>query len=679
MEALRRHQDGQLAAAEAGYRAVLREDPAQPDALHLLGLIAYQTGQHQRAVELIGRAVALAPDLAAAHTNLGNALLALGRAAEAKEAQRRALALAPEDPQVLANLGTAHLALREYREAAECYGAALARLPDHPGLHVGRAKALIGAGHLDQAEDAARAAVRAAPEMLEARVLLGNVLLGRNDLAGAATEYGAVLEATPDDFDANTGLGVVLLRAGRAAQSEPYLRAALAARPESALALSNLGAALKAQGRAAEAVPLLRAAVERDPGLSDAHCNLGAALCDLNEPESAIAAFRAAAALSPRSPEPRMNLASALADLCQFRDALVEARAALDLRPDYVPGWSVLGRVLAELGEPEAAIAACDRALELDAGWHEARWNAALPLLRLGRYERGWREYESRFDAWPRKLRRPPTEAPRWRGEPLDGRTLLVYWEQGFGDTIHFARYVPMLAARGARVLLQVQQPLRRLFEGFPGVAELVDPDATGVAADYRVALMSLPHLFGTTLDTIPGRVPYLRAPDEIAPRLRLAPSGRRRVGVAWFGSPGQTNNRIRSIPLAELAPLFRLPGIDWYSLQVGPAASELDQVDGGDRVTDLAPLLSDFADTAAVMAQLDLVLTIDTAVAHLAGALARPTWIMLAHVCCWRYLLDRTDSPWYPTARLFRQPAPGDWPSLVAGIRSALMKEISP
>ncbi|HMV32993.1 MAG TPA: glycosyltransferase family 9 protein, partial [Gemmatimonadales bacterium] len=341
------------------------------------------------------------------------------------------------------------------------------------------------------------------------------------------------------------------------------------------------------------------------------------------------------------------------------------------LAPDAPGALATLGRALGELGHHAEAIAACRRAIAVRPDWSEAHWNLALPLLRTGQYEEGWREFEWRFTAARRRLRPEPSALPAWQGEPLAGRTLLVYWEQGFGDTIHFCRYVPLLAAAGARVLLQVQAPLRRLLAGLAGVAEFVGEDASAVRADFKVALMSLPHRFGTTLETIPATMPYLVAP-ALPAGLTLGHSGRRRVGLAWGGSPAQTNNRFRSIPLADLAPLCALPGIDWYSLQVGATAAEAATLAAAG-VTDLGPRLGDFADTAAVMQELDLVLTIDTSVAHLAGALGRPTWILLSHTCCWRYLLDRTDSPWYPTARLFRQPARGAWAPVVAAVRTAL------
>lgn len=671
-EAVRLHQAGRLADAEAGYRAVLRHQPRHPDALHLLGLAAYHRGDSATAVDLIRQALERRPRFAAAETNLGNALLALGRAAEACEAHRRALALEPGDPMVLHNLGNACLHLGDLAGAEQAFRAALERLPGHPLIRLGLARVLAAAGRAGPAEAELRQAIAAAPELAEARDLLGELCLARGDHSGAQAEFAAALALAPRDFRANTGLGVVLLRVGRAAEALPFLQTAREVSPTSPLALSNLGAALRATGRLVEALAVLEEAVARDPTHADARCNLGAVLTDLGRAAEALPHFARAAEEAPANPTPHVNIGSALADLGRYEEAADAARAALARDPRHAAALTVLGRALGELGRHAEAIAACERALEIDPDWVEARWNLALPLLRTGEYERGWRAFESRFEAVGRKLRPAPLPVPRWGGEDPAGRTILAYWEQGFGDTIHFARYLPLLAARGARVLFDCQAPLRPLFRDFPGVAALVDPARERVEAEFQVALMSLPHLFGTTLETVPAAVPYLRAPG-CPEELVLPDTGRFRVGVAWAGSPGQANNRFRSIPLADLAPLFGLPDIDWYGLQVGEEAAELRRIPEAATVVDLSPRLRDFADTAAVMEQLDLVLTVDTSVAHLAGALARPVWILLAHVCCWRYLLEREDSPWYPTARLFRQERPGDWPGVVSRLAREL------
>jgi tetratricopeptide (TPR) repeat protein len=511
-----------------------------------------------------------------------------------------------------------------------------------------------------------------APGDVPALGVLGGVLLDRGELDAALEAYRTAQRLAPEDFEANTGLGVIALRRGEPAVALHHFELARRADPDSVLAASNFGATLRALDRHGEAIPVLESVVARDSRHVMALCNLGAVYLDLGRAEAALACFERAVASNPRAAEAHVNCACALCDMGRYAEAVPVAERALAIVPGMPTALSVLGRARSELGQADRAIAACREAIVNQPANSEAHWNLALPLLRLGQYEEGWREFEWRFLAQRRRLRPMPNDLPRWNGEPLNGKTLLVCWEQGFGDSIHFARYLPMLAGHGARILLQVQAPLRRLFEGLAGVAEFVELDATAVAADYQVAMMSLPHRFGTTLDTIPNAVPYLRAPQGAASLLPPA-TGRRRIGLAWSGSPAQSNNRFRSVPFAALAPLLAMPEIDWVNLQVGSTAAERAMVPDAARMLDPTPRLGDFADTAALMQELDLVITIDTSVAHLAGALARPVWLMLSHTCCWRYLLDRSDSPWYPTARLFRQPSPGDWGSVVSTIRAAL------
>jgi tetratricopeptide (TPR) repeat protein len=670
------HQEGRLAEAEHLYRSILQDDPRHADALHLLGLAAHQRGAQNEAAELVRRALNWRSNFPAAFVTLGNIRMAQARPTEAATAYRRALTTTPGEPETLHNLGGALAAAGSIPEAVTAYRQALEARPAQHASRLALARALATLGHLSSAETELEILVSLAPGDVTALGVLGTVRLDRGNLDGAAEAYAAAARMAPEDFEANTGLGVIALRRGLPAAALPHLETARRVNSTSVLAASNLGAALRGLDRHADALPLLQSAVALDSRHVMALCNLGAVHLDLGRAAEALDCFDRAVAANPGAAEPHMNRACALCDLGRYADAVPAARQALAIQPGMPSALSVLGRASGELGLAEQAIQVCREAITRQPSNSEAHWNLALPLLRTGQYEEGWREFEWRFEAQRRRLRPMPTRIPRWQGESLAGRTLLVYWEQGFGDSIHFARYIPLLADRGARVLLQVQTPLRRLFQGLQGVAEFVDIDASAVRADYQVAMMSLPHLFGTTLATVPREVPYLHAavPSSLLP----VSGGRRRIGLAWSGSPAQANNRFRSIPLAELAPLLELPGIDWVSLQVGAPAAELAAVPAAGRLNDITAQLSDFADTAALMGELDLIVTIDTSVAHLAGALARPVWLMLSHTCCWRYLLDRSDSPWYPTARLFRQPSPGDWASVVATIRAALEESAS-
>ncbi|HYG89647.1 MAG TPA: tetratricopeptide repeat-containing glycosyltransferase family protein [Azospirillum sp.] len=389
--------------------------------------------------------------------------------------------------------------------------------------------------------------------------------------------------------------------------------------------------------------------------------------------------FRQAALLMPGDFKARSNLATALNALGCHGAAAAHLRNVLAAMPELAAAHYNLGNTLQRLHRFDGAAACYQRVLALDPEHVDAHWNLALVLLRMGRFGEGWPEYEWRW-------RRPGTpvehrNAPAWDGGPLDGRTLLLVCEQGLGDTIQFARYLPLAAARGGPVILRCQPELRRLLSGFPGVARIITRDEPLPAFDVQSSLMSLPGLFGTSPDTIPNRVPYLPGPDGPGPVLpdgdarKAAPGGGLRVGVVWGSSPTDPS---RSCPLDTLLALGRLPGVRLFSLQKGSHAADLGRTPDAGCIEDLSDRIHDMADTAAIVRQLDLVVTVDTSVAHLAGALGRPTWILLPHLADWRWLVDREDCPWYPTARLFRQTTPGDWGGVFARVLPALEQWVS-
>jgi hypothetical protein len=384
-----------------------------------------------------------------------------------------------------------------------------------------------------------------------------------------------------------------------------------------------------------------------------------------------------ALALDPANAEVLSNRGAALRQLGRFEEALADYDRALALAPAAAEAHNNRGVALAALARYAEALAAYDRALQLDPGFDRARFNRALARLTLGDLRGGFADHEARWTGADNQFGRPTFAQPRWTGaEPLAGRTILLHAEQGLGDAIQFARYVPQVAARGARVVLQVHRPLAPLLSQLP-VAQVVAFEEPLPAFDLHCALMSLPLAFGTTLETIPAAVPYLRAPATHLERWRGRLGERRvpRVGLAWSGNPAQANDRNRSMPLAALAPL-RECGCELVSLQK--------DVRAGDRaalaamgLADFSPELRDFADTAALARLMDLVVSVDSSVAHLAGAMARPLVVMLCHNADWRWLTERCASPWYPTAKLLRQPAAGDW-NAVAGAAARELRALA-
>jgi hypothetical protein len=443
-----------------------------------------------------------------------------------------------------------------------------------------------------------------------------------------------------------------------------------------AAALSERGVLALRANRPFEALRLFDDAIAAAPRFAVAHFNRGVALKLLGRPLDEIAAYDQALELQPGFPEALNGRGVALHGLNRFEETLTSYDRALAARPAYLDAQINRSIALKEMRRLDEALAAAERALALAPDHPEAHWNAAMCRLMMGDYRRGFAEYEWRW-------RRPPLNRghggfaqPQWQGEDIAGRTLLLHAEQGLGDTIQFCRYAPLVAARGARVVLEVQPALKPLLAGLEGVSQLVARGGALPSFDLHCPLMSLPHACATTLDTVPARVPYLAAaPDRVASwRTRLAATPSPRIGFVWAGNRNHRNDRNRSIPLARLAPLFE-SGATWISLQQDVRPDDRAILEArANVVSDAIDGIGDFAETAALVAALDAVVTVDTSIAHLAGALAKPAHILLPYVGLdWRWLVGRDDSPWYPTARLYRQSAPDGWDGAIADVLAAL------
>ncbi|MBI5279442.1 MAG: tetratricopeptide repeat protein [Burkholderiales bacterium] len=502
----------------------------------------------------------------------------------------------------------------------------------------------------------------------------------------------------PSPFDA----GLALVRAGRAQEALVRLQQAVAADPAHANAYNAMGAALRMLQRPAEALRSFEQAIAAAPGHAAAHSNRGIMLAELKQPEAAIESFDRALALDPRLADALSNRGKVRIDLGQPEAALADFDEAIRQAPGFAEAHHNRGIVLRQLRQREAARASFEQAVRLkpesadarsslgcaelernrvdaalrhfDAallsqpGHAEARWNKALALLLAGRFGEGWPLYEARWDRTAASRR--PFRQPQWTGrEPLAGRTILLHAEQGLGDTLQFCRYVPQVAAAGATVLLEVQPPLAPLLRQLPGVATLVMQGEPLPRFDLQCPLLSLPLAFGTTLGSIPAASgPYLQAPSD-----RLALWGERlgatssvRVGLAWSGRAEHRNDHNRGLALERLAAHLP-PGFDYVSLQQDVRAADREVLAAHPHIRHFGDALADFGDTAALCSLVDVVLTVDTSIAHLAGALGRTAWVLLPFAPDWRWLLEREDSPWYASLRLFRQPAPIEWDPVLA------------
>ena len=492
-------------------------------------------------------------------------------------------------------------------------------------------------------------------------------------LADAETICNAILTARPEDFDSLHLLGLLRHRQGRNAEALRLVATVLRRAPRSAEVLSNYGLILTALKRHEEALACFEDALVSDAGYLLALKNRAASLKSLGRHDEALAAFAAVHAARPDDIDVLNECGGLLVRLGQIEAALACYDCALALAPQVAELHVNKGSALAAASRFANALESFNAAIAINSQCAEAHHRASLIRLRLGDFKNGWRDYEWRWRTqWTPQVRR--LNAPLWRGEPIAGKTILLLAEQGYGDTIQLIRYVPIIAALGAKVLLDVPPPLQEIALRMDGAAGVLRTDAPAPRVDYQCPLMSLPLAFATELGTIPADVPYIKpSPDGLAEWLdRLPQTGRPRVGLCWAGSSAHLNNHNRSIALSRFAEILSLPDLHFISVQRDVDA-EAQAILHRHGVVELGQDFESFSDTAAVLAQLDLLISVDTAVAHLAGAIGRPVALLLPYPAEWRWLTDRADSPWYPTMRLFRQTSAGDWDTPLARLHKEL------
>lgn len=528
-------------------------------------------------------------------------------------------------------------------------------------------------GHNEAAAALIRKALALHPEAPSYHCNLGNILQAMGASGEAASEFEQAIRLKPDYADAHMNLGNVLQAMGRSEEAVAHYRQTLALRPDDAKAQSNLGLTFEAMGRRNEAAASFERAVALQPHNVQARIHLGDVLLAANRLEEARQQYEQVVLLQPDHAVTHSNLGGLLQNLGQSEEAIARYEQALRLQPDYAEAHRNLGTVLQKLDRPEEASRHYEQALALDPRDAEAHLNLALNQLRQGDFAAGWanHEWRWRFDRFSSPRRNFPQ--PQWNGEPLHGQRILLHGEQGLGDCLQFLRYLPMVQARGGTVILELPAGLRRLAAELAGVELIVFGDPLP-RFDWHCPLMSLPRAFDTNFQNLPATVPYLTIPAEAARKASAFPwpTEGLRVGLVWAGSPKHANDRQRSLALSHLLPLVGIEGIHFFSLQIGAAAQQLASVTSA--ITDLAPVTTDMADTAAQMEHLDLVIGVDTSVTHLAGALAKPTWLLLPRCADWRWFTEREDSPWYPTMRLFRQRKSGNWSEIVDRVSSALV-----
>jgi tetratricopeptide (TPR) repeat protein len=587
--------------------------------------------------------VAGGPSTAAA-LQFGIANHQAGRLAEAERLYREVLSYQPDNADALHLIGCIYM---QTNRAEQGVASVLRAIAINPGNAEFFSNLAAGWSRLGKFEEAAEAYSRSVDLSATSATVFndfGKVLEKLGKTAPALAAFAQAIIVDPMRSEAHANLGRMLQKFERYDDALKSFDAAVALAPKNAECLCHRSTLLYAMKRFDEALTSVDRAVALDPTFGEARNIRGSTLYRMGRYEDALASFDLAIGLNPNGTEIYLNRASALVDLHRFEEASADIEEAIRLKPDYA----------------------------------EAHNNGGLLNLLVGNFERGWIETEWRWQCPELKLKAPDFKQPLWLGqEPVAGQTLLLHSDQGLGDAIHFARYATKVAAMGARVLLAVDKPLVDILKTIDGVAECMDKDGALPAFDMHCPLSSLPLAFQTRIDKIPASVPYVRAPSSTKWRERLGEKTVPRVGLVWSGNPNHGNDHNRSLAFTQIAPLLDLP-LAFYSLQKDIRNSDVRDFAGCDGIEPLGAELKDFADTAALLSELDLLITADTSIAHIAGAIGTATWILLPYTPDWRWLLDRDDSPWYPTVRLFRQSERRDWGSVMSRVRTSLQEQFA-
>lgn len=666
---------GKLTEVALGYRRMLSADPSNVEALVGISLVALASRQTAAAVQMASAAVNAAPwgthGQRSAWVALGEALRAANRLDEAEQAYGQAIAQDGMDALARLGLGELRIAGGRAEEAKREFELALRRQPAMVAAHLGLGNALALAGDNEAALVRYEQALALRPRMPEAEYAAGFTLVRLGRVEEAEARYRRALMLRPDFAAVWVSLGCLLCEQGQTGWAEAALRRAVELRPDMVAGWIQLALLERGQCRTEDAETHLAKAFALNPDQVEtlvAWCQFRAAEQD---PAGAWGWLRWALTRNPECAEAVNMHGILLHNEKRFDEAVAEFEHAEALGSEGA--LSNRGNSLLELGRLDESLKMHEASSARNPSHAGARYNLALTRLRLGDWERGWQDYEARWQF--REVHRTPRvfKQPRWRGEALEGRRVLLHAEQGLGDTIQFCRFVNLVVARGGTAILQVQEATERLMSSLAtarsGTVTTARLGAVTPDFDMECPLMSLPAVFGTTIETVPWTGAYLgaEAAEVAAKRAEFGGAGRGpRVGLAWAGNPRYKADGDRSVRLSALLPLLRKPGVTWISLQKGEAAAQLAGLPDDVCLLDGSSRDLDLAETAALMATLDLVITTDTCIAHLAGAMGKPVWILLPHLADWRWMQDMETSPWYPTARLLRQRTPGDWTGVI-------------
>jgi len=710
LAAAEHHNAGRLRQADELYGQVTRINRRNHEALHRRALLKQAQGQPREALQLLDKAIHLNPNVPFAHCHRGYILQDLGRRQEAIASLQRAIRLQPNLVDAHIGLGTIHAELGEVEAACASFDKATAIDPRAVEARLNKAILFEKHGRLDDALQTLDAALRVAPgdpnllhrkasclrerrEFAEALRLCDAVLATQPNQASILFEKGLILSQGGDHTAAivaferagalghlvhacHYNIGNCLKHGARLQDALVAYQHAIALRADYVEAFNNLGDVLRLLHRPAEALAAFERAIAINPDFADALINRAETLLDLDRTAEASAAYDHVMATCPNSADLFNSLGNTSHAMGRYDEALAWYGKALSANPKHIHAMINTGTTLQTTARYQEALERFAQAVAIKPDFAEAHLNAARCRLEAGDLEGGWPLYEWRWKTAQGLPNCRSFQQPLWLGDgDIAGTTVLVWSEQGFGDMLQSARYAPLLAARGARVILQVPAALQRLFARMTGIAEVIASGADLPAFDLHCPMMSLPLAFKTTLETIPAKIPYLHADGERVAlwRDRLAGLPGLKVGLIWAGSNRYLLDKRRSMALAQMAPLGTVRDVTYLSLQKDGPAQQAQQPPAGLTLHDWTAELADFDDTAALITALDLVISVDTAVVHLTGGLGKPVWVLDRYDRDWRWLNGRDDSPWYPSLRLFRQDRPGDWAGVVERAREAL------
>jgi tetratricopeptide (TPR) repeat protein len=662
------YRKGDLSQAEQIFKKIREKKPNQQDALHFLGLISFLKRDFDLAIAYFQKELEHNPMSTDAYNNLGLSLHGKGEVEKAILAYQSALKYAPNNSLAFYNLANAYKDIHNFDEAIVYYQKSIQQDPQFAEAYSNLGIVYIARGKIDEAVSCYQKALQINPHLAEVYNNLGFALQKKNLIEEAISCYQKALHFNPNLADAYNNLGNIFRTKGSFDKAIQYFQKSIQLSPASSNTYVNLANTYKEINQTEKAIHYYQKAIELNPDLPEAHADLGDILREQGAVDKAIEHFRKALQSNASDPKVLNNYGLALYDKGDPDGAISYYQKAIELEPRLVEAYNNYGLSLLEKGYPDKALDAYQRAITFKPEVPDTHLNMALVLLLKGDFKQGWAEYEWRWKAKAFMSQKFNFNQPQWDGSNISDKTILLHAEQGIGDTIQFVRYVLRVRQLGGKVITACREELKSLLvndKHFGNVVSFQDPIPD---FDVHCPLLSLPFIFHTAIETIPAEMPYITADTAFINRWRdkIQPDNSFKIGVVWSGNPKYKRDRVRSCSLATFAPLAEYHGITFYSLQKGAGADQAKHPPAGMKLIDLTDEINDFSDTAALIAHLDLVISVDTAVAHLAGAMGKPVWILLPFVPDWRWMLDRKDSPWYPTMKLFRQPKPGDWNSVI-------------